>query len=82
MFTILAFAFIVLLVVAVFYGYGIVMKRPPNQDELRTETCTLCRLRVDKSMLVERQVGDSHVYYFCRDCVRKLHDDLGRLPGV
>lgn len=76
MFTILAITFIIFLLVAIYYGYGIVMKRPPSAEELRTETCSLCRRRIDKEVLIEREVGDSRLYYFCPDCIEALHTQL------
>jgi hypothetical protein len=76
MFTFLAIAFVVLLVVAVFYGFSIVVRRPPTKEELASETCTLCRLKFNKSELVERQVGDSRLYYFCHSCIERLHDEV------
>lgn len=75
MFTFLAVIFIFFLIGVIFYGYGIVMRRPPTAEELRTERCTLCRRRFDKKDLVERQVGDSKFFYFCHACIAGLTAD-------
>ena len=76
MITYLAIAFIIFLLGSVLYGFSIVMKRPPTKEELKTETCSLCRKRYEKENLVEREVGDYRVYYFCANCIAKLYDEL------
>ena len=76
MFTFLSIAFLALLVFAIIYGYGIVVRRPPTKEELETGFCSLCRRRVDKSQLVERHVGDSRLFWFCHDCIRSLGEEM------
>ncbi len=80
MFTALALVFILLILGAVFYSYGVVMKKPPSEEELGTEMCSLCRKRFDKAALIERAVGDSRLYYFCHTCIQKLYDESQRAP--
>jgi hypothetical protein len=80
MFTFLSVAFVLVLFVAAFYGFGIVMRKPPTVGDLSMETCSLCRERFDKTMLIERQVGDSRLFYFCPDCIHSLDKDLATLP--
>ena len=75
MITAIAILFIILIVGAIFYSYGVIMKKPPTDEELQTEACSLCRNRFDKSALIERAVGDSKLYYFCRECIQKLCDE-------
>lgn len=77
MVTYLSIAFVLFLLAAILYGFGIVMPRPPAGDELQTEQCTLCRKRFPKPRLVERQIGDSRLLYFCSDCIRSLLNDAG-----
>lgn len=72
MITYLTIGFVVLLLGAVLYGFGIVMRRPPTQEELETESCTLCGQRLKKENLVERQIGDYKVLFFCTECIEKL----------
>jgi hypothetical protein len=76
MVTTLAILFIVLLVGAILYGFGIVMRRPPTHDELTREKCSLCLQMFPKEELVERQIGDYRVLYFCERCVMNLQADL------
>ena len=68
----LAAAFVLLLVLIIFYGMGIVFRAPRSEGQLSMEKCSLCRKEFEKSQLVEREVGDSRVYYFCDSCIRSL----------
>ena len=70
--TYLTIGFFVLLLGAVLYGFGIVMRRQPSREELETERCTLCGQRFKKENLVERQIGDYRVLFFCKECIEKL----------
>lgn len=72
MLTYFAIGFVVLLIGAILYGFGIVMRRTPTQEELETESCTLCGQRLKKENLVERQIGDYKVLFFCVECIEKL----------
>lgn len=81
MITYLTIGFIVLLLGAVLYGFGIVMRRPPTQEELETESCTLCGQRLKKENLVERQIGDYKVLFFCTDCIEKLAVESSKRNG-
>lgn len=81
MLTFLAIGFVVLLIGSILYGFGIVMRRPPFQDELETEICMICRKRLRKKDLVEREVGDYKLMYFCGECIENLHADAMRRNG-
>lgn len=74
----LAAAFVLLLVLIIFYGLGIVFRAPRSPQQLSIEKCSLCRNEFDKSELIEREVGDSRVYYFCSSCVHSLASELER----
>ena len=76
MLTTLAIIFVLLLVGSVFYGFGLIMRRPPTEEELRTEKCSICRDRFPKEDLVERTIGDYKVFYFCANCINNLHTDM------
>ena len=77
--TILAIAFLILLIFAAIIGYKTLIGRQsmgsPNQID--TEMCTICRARFPKEKLVERQIGDYKVLYFCDKCVLGLSSDVG-----
>lgn len=76
MVTFLAIVFVLLLIGTILYGYGIVMRRPPTEQELRTEKCSLCVQRFPKEELIERQVGDYRLLFFCAQCIAALHQEL------
>jgi hypothetical protein len=82
MLTALAILFVLLLIGSVFYGFSIVMRRPPTEEELRTEKCSICRNRFQKEALVERLIGDYKVYYFCQSCIVELHNDMREKDAV
>jgi hypothetical protein len=76
--TILAivFLFVVLGIAALGFRAIITQGKPPQ--ELGKERCTLCRQVFDKTQLLERQAGDSRLFYFCAPCITKLHTELLR----
>ncbi len=80
MFTYLAIAFVILLIGAVFYGFGIILGRPPTKEELDSAQCFLCKRLFERSLLVERAIGDTKVVYFCRQCIAGLQNELNKLP--
>jgi len=76
MLTYLAIAFVIFLIGAVLYGFGIVVRKPPTKEELDSAQCFLCKSRFDRHLLVERVIGDSKIVYFCRQCISDLKRDL------
>lgn len=81
MVTYLAIGLVVLLIGAIWYGFGIVMGRPPSLEELGTESCVLCRRKFKKKELVEREVGDYKLFYFCSECIESLYSDATKRDG-
>lgn len=77
MVTILAVMFLALTVVLAVAGYRVLGKRTESPGTERTERCALCRNRFSRELLVERQIGDYKLMYFCRQCVLGLYSDLG-----
>ena len=75
--TVLAILFLALIVGVALLGYKTIVaaKNPPGEANL--EKCSLCRNKFDKRSLVERQIGDYRLLYFCRECILKLYQDLG-----
>ena len=80
MITYLAVAFVLLIIGAIFYGFGIVLRRPPTKEELESSVCFLCGKRFERAILVERVIGDSKVVHFCRICISGLHADALSQP--
>ncbi len=74
--TILASIFLALILLIAFIGFKLAATQPKPTEDLATEKCSLCRSKFNKSVLIERQVGDHTLYYFCPACVKSLHDEL------
>lgn len=77
--SILAGLFLLFLIGIIFYGYGFVVKSTRPADAENMEQCSLCRNNFDKRALVEREIGDYKLMYFCKSCISGLHDDAARL---
>ena len=81
LFSVLAVSFLVLVGFVVFIGYQTVFRRAGGvKEDVPTEKCTICRERIAKELLVERQIGDYKLLYFCRKCIVELYSGLG--PGA
>ena len=74
--TLLGAAFLaIVLAVAVIGGKTILRGRISAEDANR-EKCSICRTPYPKGTLVERQIGDHRVLYFCPNCISSLHNEL------
>ena len=74
--TILASLFIALMLLVTVLGFKAVIMKGKPPGELRQEHCSLCRDKYNTSQLIERQVGDARLFYFCPACIEKLHNQL------
>jgi len=79
MYVILTITFLLLLVLFVFYGWGIVMRRSDNGSTITGDRCSLCREHYPKELLIEREIGDYKVYFFCHECIEQLVNDARRM---
>jgi predicted SprT family Zn-dependent metalloprotease len=75
--TILAIAFLALIVFAAVFGYNSITRKVKDLGQTNTEKCSICRKVFDKDKLIERQVGDYKLMYFCRECILNLVADAG-----
>ncbi len=76
--SILAVTFLILIGFVAYVGYKTIIRQgPKSPEELNTEKCSVCRERFSKDQLVERQIGDYKLLYFCRNCILGLYGDLG-----
>ncbi len=80
MYVILSIIFIILLLFFIAYGWGIVMRRSQHAGGEAGEKCSLCREKFPRDTLVEREVGDYKLLYFCNDCIQSLSKDAYKLP--
>jgi hypothetical protein len=77
--SILAVLFLLMLVAIIFYGYGFIMKSSKPEGEENIERCAICRAKYDKRQLIEREIGDSKLLYFCKSCIIRLYDDVSKI---
>ena len=75
--TVLAATFLIFLIIVAVLGYRVLGRRTAGTAEIDTEKCSVCRERFKKNQLIERQIGDYRILYFCRNCVMGLYSDLG-----
>lgn len=75
--TVLAVGFLILVGFVAFIGYKTVIRRGPGEVPADSEKCAICRERFDKQLLIERQILDYKLLYFCRTCILSLNHDLG-----
>jgi len=74
--TIGAIVLFVGLIFLLYYGYSVGIRRSATAAEKNFLKCSLCLKKFDRSHLVERQVGDNKLFYFCEDCIRSLQKEL------
>lgn len=80
MFEVIAILFIGFLVGIIFYGYSLIMRRPPSNEELQSERCSICRQKFPKADLVERPIGDYKLLFFCNRCIAGLVEEANKRP--
>jgi hypothetical protein len=79
--TVLAIVCIALLGFLTVVGYRAIIRGGESESRVEgTEKCSICRRSVRKEDLVERQIGDYRLLYFCASCIAGLSADLGT-PG-
>ena len=76
-FSVLAFAFLIIIGFIAFIGYKAIIKGGPAPQESNLEKCSICRNKFDRNQLILRQIGDYKLLYFCRECVMRLYADFG-----
>lgn len=74
--TVLAVAFLLLLLAVAVFGFKAIIKQGKAPQDLNKELCSICRKEFPKSQLIERQVGDYRLLFFCGPCIAKLHAEL------
>jgi len=79
MYVTLTIVFLILLLLFVFYGWGLIMRRSGQTDDQEGEKCSLCRGQFPKDTLIEREVGDFKLFYFCIECIKGLANDAKQL---
>ena len=75
--TLLAVVFLLLVIAIALAGLKMFGKGKGEGTGRETQKCSLCLRTLEKSSLIERQVGDYRMLHFCRECVLSLYSDLG-----
>jgi hypothetical protein len=52
-------------------GQGII-----SVEDVDKEKCSLCRKKFLKAELIVREVADVRVFFFCRDCIVQLYEEV------
>ena len=74
--TVLAVIFLILLLIVAAFGFKAIIKQGKPPQDLNKEACSICREQFPKTDLVERQIGDYRLLFFCRQCIMKLHTEI------
>ncbi|HUI11609.1 MAG TPA: hypothetical protein VL221_14845 [Bacteroidota bacterium] len=74
--SILALVFLAGVLVIAILGFRTIIRKGPAPDDLNRERCSICREQFNRSLLIERQVGDHRMLYFCQTCVMSLHNEM------
>lgn len=74
--TILAVGFLLLVLAIAVFGFKAIVKQGKTPEDINKERCSLCRQSFSKSQLIERQIGDYKLFYFCSNCITQLHTEL------
>jgi len=64
------------LVFLIYYGLTLGLRKSSRPGAENLLKCTLCQQRFDRTKLIQKQVGDSKLFYFCESCVRNLYGEL------
>ena len=74
--SILAVLFLLTILVVAFTGFRAIIRQGKSQDDVNREKCSICRSKYNRSQLIERQVGDHALLYFCQSCIISLHNEV------
>ena len=74
--TILALAFLLFILTLAIFGQRLLSQKSESVKNADTEKCSICRNSFDKRQLVERQIGDIKVMYFCSTCIGSLSREI------
>ena len=74
--TVLASLFILVMLLVAVMGFKAVIRQGKSPQEMNLEKCSVCGQKMNKASLLERQVGDYRLLFFCASCINKLHNEL------
>ncbi len=74
--TILASLFIIAVLAIAIFGFKAIIRQGKPPADINKERCSICREQFQKSELIERQIGDYRLFFFCSNCINALHREL------
>ena len=74
--TVLAVVFLLLVLALAVFGFKAIIKQGRTPQDLNRERCSICKEQFVKTQLIERQIGDYKILFFCGACITKLHTEL------
>jgi hypothetical protein len=69
------------LIFLIYYGFGFAGRRSVTARENLTRKCALCKRDFPQAELIERQVGDTQLLYFCKPCIENLWGEVISRPA-
>ena len=74
--TIFAIVFLLLVLAVAAFGFKAIIKQGKSPQDLNKERCSVCKESFPKTQLIERQIGDYKILFFCAACITRLHSEL------
>lgn len=74
--TVLALVFLIFILIIAILGQRLLSQKTDSVKNTSIEHCSICRNAFDKRELIERQIADVKLMYFCSTCIEQLHKDL------
>jgi len=74
--SILALLFLATILAIAFVGFRFIIRQGKAPEDVNREKCSICRTQYNRSQLIERQVGDHRILYFCQSCIISLHNEV------
>jgi len=74
--SILAILFLAVILAVAVAGFRAVIRQGKVPEDINREKCSICRTPLNRSQLIERQVGDYKLLYFCQSCIMSLHNEM------
>ncbi len=74
--SILAVLFLAVILVVSLVGFRAIIRQGKAPEDINKEKCSICRTQLNRSQLIERQVGDYRLLHFCQSCIMSLHNEI------
>ncbi len=69
--------FLGILLLIAYFGLRYVMGQGTiSAEDVDKEKCSICRNKFLKTELIVREVADVRVFFFCKNCIAQLFNDM------